>query len=454
LPSYFVIMTTIPGDYLVLFGEVVTHMRHPKLQEKGGSYAPGLVEQTSLVPLSNCCPIRQRQGTCILLAERITPMGLSKSIWTNPTEYLRAQGPQNPVLFFAPSDVQAVARQFLEGFPGLVTYAVKSNPGEEVVENLVAAGIKGFDCASPFEIDLIRRLAPDAAIHYNNPVRARFEIALAVARGVKSYSVDSHSELDKLIEMVPTEACEITVRFKLPVSGAAYNFGAKFGATEDVAVDLLKKVAAAGFIPSITFHPGTQCTDPAAWASYIREAAVIARRAGVKIARLNVGGGFPNHRAVGVMPQLDETFVTINRVATEAFGADRPALICEPGRALCGDAFTLAARVKAVRDGTHVFLNDGIYGSLMELGQIGIIDRIEVLDSEGNRRTGKVHGRICFGPTCDSVDRLPGDVPFPDDIAEGDFVVVHGMGAYSTVTNSRFNGFGELALVTVLSQTL
>ena len=378
-------------------------------------------------------------------------MGLSKTIWTNPTEFLRNQQPENPVLFFAPSVVQAMARRFIDGFPGLVTYAVKSNPGEEMVENLIAAGVKGFDCASPFEIDLIRRLDPDAAIHYNNPVRSRAEIAHAVSRGIKSYSVDSASELAKLIEMVPAEGTEISVRFKLPVAGAAYNFGAKFGATEDMAVELLKSVAAAGFIPSITFHPGTQCTDPNAWASYIREAAVIARRAGVKIRRLNVGGGFPNHRATGVVPQLEATFETIGRVAREAFGDDLPALVCEPGRALCGDAFTLAARVKAVRDDLHVFLNDGIYGSLFELGQIGIIDRIEVLDPQGNRRSGAVHGRICFGPTCDSVDRLPGDVPFPDDIAEGDFVVVHGMGAYSTVTNSRFNGFGELQLVTVLS---
>lgn len=378
-------------------------------------------------------------------------MGLSKSIWTNPTEFLRNQQPENPVLFFAPSAVQAVARRFLDGFPGLVTYAVKSNPGEEVIENLIAAGVAGFDCASPFEIDLIRRLAPDAAIHYNNPVRSRAEIAHAVERKVKSYSVDSASELAKLIELVPADKCEISVRFKLPVGGAAYNFGAKFGATEEVAVDLLKTVAAAGFIPSITFHPGTQCTDPAAWASYIREAAVIARKAGVKIARLNVGGGFPNHRAEGVLPQLEATFATINRVATEAFGADRPALVCEPGRAMCGDAFTLAARVKAVRDDMHVFLNDGIYGSLFELGQIGIIDRIEVISPEGKHRDGAILPRICFGPTCDSVDRLPGDIPFPSDIAEGDFVIVHGMGAYSTVTNSRFNGFGELGMVTVLS---
>ena len=389
-----------------------------------------------------------------MLAERITPMGLSKTIWTNPTEFLRNQRPENPVLFFCPHALQSMARRFLDGFPGLVTYAVKSNPGEEVVENLVAAGLRGFDVASPFEIDLIRRLAPDAAVHYNNPVRSRHEIAFAVDRGVKSWSVDSGSELAKLIELVPAPGTEISVRFKLPVSGAAYNFGAKFGATADVAVELLKTVAAAGFIPSITFHPGTQCTDPNAWGSYIRMAAGIAQQAGVRIARLNVGGGFPSHRVQGVVPQLESTFQLIDRVATEAFGADRPALICEPGRALCGDAFSLAARVKAMRDGAHVFLNDGLYGSLFELGQIGLLDRVEVLDPQGNRRTGPIVGRIVFGPTCDSVDRLPGDMPLPADIAEGDYVIFHGMGAYSTVTNSCFNGFGDLMLATVLALKL
>ena len=451
MPCLLVIITKNSVDYIVLFGEDVTHMRHSEVQGKGGSYAPGLVEKISQVlPLN----IPFGPGICIFLAERITPMGLSKSIWTNPTEYLRAQQPENPVLFFAPSAVQAVARRFIDGFSGFVTYAVKSNPGEEVIENLIAAGVKGFDVASIFEIELIRRLAPDAATHYNNPVRARHEIARAVALGVKSYSVDSKSELAKLIEMVPSANTEISVRFKLPVSGAAYNFGAKFGATEDVAVDLLKMVADAGFIPSITFHAGTQCTDPNAWGSYILEAANIARKAGVKIARLNVGGGFPSHRAMGVLPQLEAIFALIDRVATEAFGADRPALVCEPGRALCGDGFSLAARVKAVRDDTHVFLNDGVYGTLLELSQIGIIDRIEVMTPDGMRRTGGILPRICFGPTCDSVDRLPGDIPFPDDIAEGDYVMVHGMGAYSTVTNSRFNGFGELGMVTVLSLAL
>jgi len=378
-------------------------------------------------------------------------MGLSKTIWTNPTEYLTTVAPENPVLFFAPAVLQAMARKFIDSFPGMVTYAVKSNPMEEVIENLSAAGLRGFDVASPFEMRLIKRLAPDAALHYNNPVRSMAEIKTAVELGVKSYSVDSASELAKLIAGVPAEGTEITVRFKLPVGGAAYNFGAKFGATAELAVDLLKSVAAAGFIPSITFHPGTQCTEPAAWESYIRKAAEIAEEAGVTIARLNVGGGFPNHRLNAVTPDLDAIFEMIDRVATEAFGDNRPLLVCEPGRGICGDAFTVATRVKALRDDTHVFLNDGVYGSLTELPMIGVIDRTEVKCPKGKLRTGEPIGRIVFGPTCDSVDRLPGELMLADDLEEGDFVIFHGMGAYSTVTNTRFNGFGELGMETVLA---
>lgn len=378
-------------------------------------------------------------------------MGLSKTIWAAPSEIIRHKQPEHPVLVFSPAALQASARRFIRGFPGIVTYAVKSNPDEMVIQNLVAAGVRGFDVASPFEIDLVRRLAPGAALHYHNPVRARAEIAHAVKAGVKTWSVDSGSELEKLVEMVPAEGAEISVRFKLPVAGAAYHFGAKFGATAEAAAELLKRAAEAGFIPSLTFHPGTQCTDPMAWDAYIRTAAGICAVAGVTAARLNVGGGFPSHRQAAAAPALEAIFALIDRVATEAFGADRPVLVCEPGRGLVGDAFTHITRVKALRDGTHVFLNDGIYGGLAELPLIGNIDRIEVVSPEGVRRAGAPVGRTVFGPTCDSVDRLPGELPLPGDLAEGDFIVFHGMGAYSSATNTRFNGFGAMEIVTALS---
>lgn len=383
-------------------------------------------------------------------------MGISETIWADPVEFLRVVGPNDPVLFLSPAVLQAQARRFLAGFPGLVTFAVKANPEEAVVVNLAAAGIMAFDVASPEEIALIRRLVPGGVLHYNNPVRARHEIEFAVQHDVASYSVDSLSELDKLFAGVPNRRSngapvEITARFKLPVAGAAYDFGAKFGATEERAAEILKRIAARGYTPSLTFHPGTQCADPAAWEAYIRAARRIADAAGVMPARLNVGGGFPSHRVHAETPSLDAIFRLIGRVTEEVFGTDAPALICEPGRGMVGDSFALIARVKAVRDDQHVFLNDGVYGTLAELPLMGMMDRISVFSPEGTRRTGEGQRRVIFGPTCDSVDRLPGETLLPADMEEGDFLLVQGMGAYSVVTNTRFNGFGALAVHLVLN---
>lgn len=94
-----------------------------------------------------------------------------------------------PVHFFAPDRLDARLAEFRRGFPGLVTYAVKANPTEDVLRRLCAGGLDGFDVASPDEIALIRRICPDAPMHYNNPVRSKAEIAAGIAAGVVSWSM-------------------------------------------------------------------------------------------------------------------------------------------------------------------------------------------------------------------------------------------------------------------------
>ncbi|SMO95164.1 type III PLP-dependent enzyme [Paracoccus laeviglucosivorans] len=371
--------------------------------------------------------------------------GRGPALWTNPAQIIRDMAPDQPVMAFAPAVLRAQARRFIQGFPGLVTYAVKANPDKRVIRTLAGAGIGGFDVASPAEIDLIGRLAPGAARHYHNPVRSRSEIAHAVAAGVRVWSVDSFSELEKLFDALP-KGSEIAPRFKLPIKGAAYDFGSKFGATPQVAAELLRSVAARGHIPSLSFHPGTQCTDPLPWDGYIRMAAEIAHMADTPIHRLNVGGGFPSHRIAGATPDLESIF---RQIAKSVQVFDRaPQLVCEPGRGLCADAFSLITRIKAIRN-SDIFLNDGVYGGLTELPQIGNLDRIQVLTPQGLPRDGNVTPRTIFGPTCDSIDRLPGELALPGNVCEGDFVVFHGAGAYSTVTNTHFNGFGQLSQVSV-----
>ncbi|NDR59363.1 type III PLP-dependent enzyme [Aliiruegeria sabulilitoris] len=377
-------------------------------------------------------------------------MGLNKTIWKNPGDYIAAHPSGGPVLFFAPAILQRTAARFRAGFPGLVSYAVKANPETAVLQNLSAAGIAAFDVASVEEIELLRRVVPEAVLHFNNPVRGQAEIAHAVALGVRSFSVDSQSELAKLAACLPVGS-EVSVRFKLPVPGAAYDFGSKFGATAEQAAELLRAVASAGLVPSMTFHPGTQCIQAAAWESYIREAAVISKTADVRIARLNVGGGFPAHRLTQAPPDLEGIFERIGQAARTAFGPNRPDLLCEPGRGMVAESQSLAARVRAVRDASDVFLDDGVYGGLMEFPQIGTTDRYELYDSHGNKRRAPMRARTVFGPTCDSLDRLPGQLNLPETVSEGDVLLFHGMGAYSTATVTRFNGFGHLELATVQS---
>ncbi|MGE4611327.1 MAG: type III PLP-dependent enzyme [Paracoccaceae bacterium] len=377
-------------------------------------------------------------------------MNINSKIWNSPIDYLLARSPDHPVHFFAPSALHASAKRFLDGFNGLVTYAVKANPDPAVISNLLAAGLTAFDVASPNEIRLLREMAPNAALHYNNPVRSRAELRFAKAAGVKSYSVDGFNELLKIIEIIRPEGVEISVRIKLPVSGAAYDFGAKFGATPEIAIELLQQVTIAGFIPSITFHPGTQCEDPQAWRAYIIEAAAVARAAGVTLKRLNVGGGFPANTA-NTAPDLNNFFTLINETVTAEFGATPPALVCEPGRAMVASAFSHATRVKSVNDNGGVFLNDGIYGGLSEFPVLNVERQHSVFSPMGETRSCVSAPTLVFGPTCDSLDVLPGRIMLPRDIADDDYIVFANMGAYVKGVTTDFNGYGQLETVTVLT---
>lgn len=374
----------------------------------------------------------------------------SHSFCSDIRAHLAREQPDHAVMYFHPEALQSTARRFQAGFDGVVTYAVKANADRMVLDNLVAAGIGAFDVASPREIEMVRAASPDADLHYNNPVRSTREVAAGIAANVVSWSIDSMSELDKLGQGGGARRGEeIAVRLALSVPGAHYDFGDKFGVGPEAAAVLLREVEKRGFRAALTFHPGTQCYDPTAWAAYIKVCGDIVAQAGVRIGRLNVGGGFAAHRSGGA-PKLEAIFDAISAQTNATFGTGAPTLICEPGRAMVAEGFTLATCVKAVRSDGAVFLNDGIYGALSEMRDICPTDRVETLNPQGSVRTGATQARVVYGPTCDSLDRLPEPLDLPRDLAEGDYVLFHGMGAYSMATATEFNGYGPKEVVTVM----
>ena len=373
-------------------------------------------------------------------------MTIQQAIWQTRRDYLGKCRPELPVAFFDPATLRNTADMFRRNFPGLVTYAVKANPSPRVLRCLIAAGINAFDVASPVEIDLVRSLKPNATMHYHNPIRSVHEIKHAVAKGIRSFSVDRLGELEKLFNHIPGTS-EISVRLKLDLQGSAYNFGAKFGADADLCVALLRRVRDKGHHVSMTFHPGTQCTDPQIWAAYIKDCADIAKRADCRLQRLNVGGGFPSHRHQK-QPDLAPIFDVIKHSLARYFPTQAPKLVCEPGRAIVADAFSLAICVKALSDNT-IYVNDGIYGGLAEFRDIGHIERYQVV-SPRNSALSKAHRDfIVFGPTCDSLDQLSAPLSLPANIQEGDYILFENAGAYTHSIATRFNGYGDVKTIDI-----
>jgi ornithine decarboxylase len=357
-----------------------------------------------------------------------------------------AQGIERPVFCISQTSLKAQAAAFLHGFPGEVSYAVKANSSDDVITALHDAGIEVFDVASTVEMSAVRRLCGEVNFHYHNPVKSRAEIATAWHTfGCRRFAADCDEEIAKIAQIAGADSgAQVAIRFRLMSAGdSVHDFTSKFGVDEAEAARLMRVAAGYGFVPVLTFHPGSQCTEPEAWARHIEAAARIARAAGIRLSRLNVGGGFPARYAGSRGPALAAFFEAIKAASLAAFGDAPPALECEPGRALCAGSMSLLTRVKLVRRQTgDVFLNDGLYGGLMEVCQApSLMPFYRVIRDGRVVETGAAEYTV-YGPTCDPLDVLPGKLRLPADIREDDVIEFGGVGAYGTATATRFNGYG------------
>jgi ornithine decarboxylase len=105
-------------------------------------------------------------------------------------------------------------------------------------------------------------------------------------------------------------------------------------------------------------------------------------------------------------------------------------------------------RIKS-RGEDNVFLNDGIYGGLAEFRDVGHCTRYTVYAPSGAQRTGGNADFVAFGPTCDSLDKLPNVLHLPTDCDEDDYIIISGMGAYTHCTSTPFNGYGQFQTIVI-----
>jgi ornithine decarboxylase len=355
-----------------------------------------------------------------------------------------------PLLVLEPHLVARRYRQLAQRLRGFrLHYAVKAQPHPVVLTTIGICG-GGFDVATSAEIDLLQRLSMpmDRCIH-TNPIKKPADIDHAYRAGIRTFVVENPCEAQKFAGR--PDDIQLLVRLAFRNPSAKSDLSSKFGVDPADAELLVKHVIAAGAnFAGFSFHVGSQGPSAEPYRAALRGTldliAQIGGSLGVHGRVIDIGGGFPvSYREP--MPTIDAIGDVIDDVLGDA--RDEFTLLAEPGRFLVADCMTLLTSVvgSAVRDGQpwH-YLDDGLYGSYSNVMTEDVHPPILALRELDDPDEAGFELVTLAGPTCDSADVIARGYPMPP-LRVGDVVISPLMGAYTTVTSSRFNGIPATPIV-------
>ncbi len=333
-------------------------------------------------------------------------------------------------------------------------YAVKANNDPAIVQTFYDVGAS-FDVASVAEfLTVHEKIAHLPAkqrqdyiwdrIIYANPIKA-IETLEQLDQYKPLVTYDNQEEVLKIARHAPHSG--LVLRLRVPNTGSVVELSSKFGALAGEAAELIafahkNKLVVEG----LSFHVGSQCTNPQNFVQALNLAAGVfaeAKSNGFELKLLDIGGGFPAHYD-DTVPAFHKLAKTINSELDRLF-PEPIEILAEPGRFLVASAATAIARIigKAVRDGKQCYyLDDGVYHTFSGV----IFDHCQYhLKSFKKGAT-----QICsvFGPTCDALDTISLAEQLPD-LNLGDLVYSENIGAYSAASSTSFNGFPPATIVHV-----
>jgi len=265
--------------------------------------------------------------------------------------------------------------------------------------------------------------------------------------GVRRFAFDTRIELEKLANLAP--GAQVIGRVAVDNNGSHWPLERKFGIEPGQEVEHFLYARALGLEPyGLTFHVGSQNSDPQAWVRALERLSPIwneLEARGIQLQVIDTGGGFPVQFNDPV-PGVEEIAAAILPAMQRLFG-NKAKLLVEPGRGLVGNTGIMAATVinRATRgEREWLYLDVGAFQGL-----------IEMLDFYGfnypvisERNSEPLTPFVLSGPTCDSADVIKHQAMLPAGITLGDRVYVLTAGAYSN-SMERYNGidFPETIIV-------
>ena len=320
-------------------------------------------------------------------------------------------------------------------------YAVKCNPDIEIIKTLAKSGAS-FDCASPFEIELVlsQKISPQRII-YANPCKRIQDIAYASEKGIQYTTFDTLCELEKIHRIAPE--MKLILRLYANDPSAQCMLSNKFGAYRNEWNNLLKRARELNMdIVGVSFHVGSGACNPDAFSEAIQEARdlfdIASEQYGFNnMEILDIGGGFS-------CTNIEQMSQSINQAIDTYFPkALFPNLqyIAEPGRYFAETIAILLTKIIGIRerdDTVDYWLTDSVYGSFNCIIYDHIHLQPEPMNSDNEGSVIEMKSTL-YGPTCDGFDKILDDYMLPK-MSCGDWIEWKNMGAYTIAGACDFNG--------------
>ncbi len=340
-----------------------------------------------------------------------------------------------PAYVYAEDDMRARARAFVEAFRARtdrfeVIYASKAFPCTAALRLFSEEGLSA-DVASGGELHLALAAGFDPGrlyMHGNNKSPA--ELDYAIESGVGHIVVDSFDEIERLRGRQQRVLLRVTPGIK-PSTHSYIQTGqvdSKFGFPIDEVARAVEACEAAGLeLRGLHAHIGSQILDVEVFEKLAELLAAMGH-----YPLLNLGGGLGIAYTADDRPPSIEDYVD----ALLRHAPDDVKVLCEPGRALVGNAgvtvYTVGTvkRIPDVR--TYVDVDGGMSDNLRPM-LYGARYEAEIADRFGG-------SEICTiaGMHCESGDVLVRDVPL-NDPRVGDILVIPATGAYSHAMANNYN---------------
>ncbi|HEX3515030.1 MAG TPA: type III PLP-dependent enzyme [Trebonia sp.] len=331
-----------------------------------------------------------------------------------------------------------------------IFYSLKANPHPEIARALreVPGGRCGAELSSTGELAAALEAGFKAEeCLYTGPGKTTGEIATAIAGGVRTFSIESGSDLRR-VGVVATEA-GVSVDCLLRINSAASTASGSIrmmGARSQFGIDsetLGRDLNEFRSVPGTRlvgghFYSLSNAKDEASLSAELRhsiaEAARLHAELDLPMRFLDIGGGFGAPYAVpGDRPRYDGLRAALEEALDEHFPLWRsglPQIACESGRYLagdCGELMTSVMNVKESRGQVFAIVDAGIntLGGMAGLGRlmpVGIKPDI----TEPPEGTPPV---TLAGPLCTPGDVLARNVQLGWP-APGDVLTVPNVGAY------------------------